>query len=83
MQTIALAKQNRVRVSVVGLAAQVHVCSTITQVGRLLLLSHVKGGWKCQLTRLDILTASALLHEIAPCRGLAAMHADCKQGSRA
>ena len=32
MDAIAAAKQNRVRVSVVGLAAQVHICTTITEV---------------------------------------------------
>ena len=32
MQTIKAAQQHKVRVSIVGLAAQVHICTTITQV---------------------------------------------------
>ena len=35
MSAVKAAKQHRVRVSIVGLAAQVHICQTITQVPRL------------------------------------------------
>lgn len=34
LDSLKLAKQHRVRVSVVGLAAQVHICETLTQVRR-------------------------------------------------
>ena len=34
LDSLKLAKQHRVRVSVVGLSAQVHICETLTQVRR-------------------------------------------------
>lgn len=38
LDTVKVAKQQRVRVSVVGLAAEVHICRVITEVSIILLL---------------------------------------------